>query len=161
MSKVSIARRRIDVQSATDSFQQNFIATNRAFSTPPVRLVSESDTPAPAAPERCTLAVPLSTEQNAALQSMAKSQEVTPVAGQILPRAGLIILEISPSHELPDKMLDTNEVAVLLGISRSGVYRLVNNGELVGHRVGHIYRFTREDVQNFLDRSLLQTRRQQ
>lgn len=160
MNKVSIAQRRIDAQSVTEGFQHNFISTNRAFSTPPVRLVSESAPLTADAPERCTLAVPLSTDQNVALQSMAKSHDVAPVVGQILPRAGLIILEISPSHELPDRMLSTNDVAELLGISRAGVYRLVHSGDLVGHRVGHIYRFTRDSVQNFLDRSQLQTRRQ-
>ncbi len=54
--------------------------------------------------------------------------------------------------ERPTSLLTIAELARLLGIGRTTVYRLVNTGELRAVRVGERLRFRPEDVNTYLER---------
>jgi excisionase family DNA binding protein len=45
-----------------------------------------------------------------------------------------------------DKLLTLNEAMEYLRVSRSTLYRLLESGELVGHKVGHTWRFRLQDL---------------
>lgn len=51
--------------------------------------------------------------------------------------------------DLPELMTVT-EVATALRVSRATIYRLVNNGDLAGVRVGKAVRITRRAVRDFM-----------
>lgn len=50
-----------------------------------------------------------------------------------------------------ERLMSLSEVAVLLNISRRGVYRLVWSGDLEAIRVGNLHRFDPATVRSFLD----------
>jgi excisionase family DNA binding protein len=52
----------------------------------------------------------------------------------------------------PRRLLTLNETAELLVISRTGLYRLINAGELSPVRVGQRLRFRPEHLEDFLQR---------
>lgn len=52
-----------------------------------------------------------------------------------------------------DKFLSVKEVAKAFGISTKTVYRLAESGQLAGHKIGSIWRFTEEDVETYLERT--------
>ena len=54
--------------------------------------------------------------------------------------------------ERPTSLLTIAELAQLLGIGRTTVYRLVKTGELRAVRVGERLRFRPEDVNAYLER---------
>jgi len=56
------------------------------------------------------------------------------------------------ASERPTSLLTIAELARLLGIGRTTVYRLVNTGELRAVRVGERLRFRPEDVNAYLER---------
>jgi putative molybdopterin biosynthesis protein len=56
--------------------------------------------------------------------------------------------------DLDEPLLSVNEVARLLGISRSKVYALMRDGCLRPYRVGRRARFARADVRRYLERQL-------
>ena len=56
------------------------------------------------------------------------------------------------ASERPTSLLTIAELAQLLGIGRTTVYRLVNTGELRAVRVGERLRFRPEDVNAYLQR---------
>jgi excisionase family DNA binding protein len=49
-------------------------------------------------------------------------------------------------------LLTASEVARMLRISRSQVYRLMDRGDLPGLKVGYARRFRREEVRRFIGR---------
>jgi excisionase family DNA binding protein len=51
---------------------------------------------------------------------------------------------------VPTMLLKTPEAARALGISRTGVYRLVQEGRLKPLRIGRSVRFAAEDLQQFV-----------
>lgn len=46
----------------------------------------------------------------------------------------------------------TAEAARLLGVTTRTVYGFANTGELVGYRMGRVYRFRSDDIEDFLAR---------
>jgi len=48
-------------------------------------------------------------------------------------------------------LLSVDEVGEFLGISRSGVYRLVRSGEVPSYRVGERLRFRQEEIDTYVD----------
>jgi len=52
-----------------------------------------------------------------------------------------------------ESLLTLGEVAELLKVSERTVLRRVEAGELVGVKVGRAWRFTREDLQNYLEKA--------
>lgn len=54
-----------------------------------------------------------------------------------------------------DRLLDVSQVSSRLSVSRSTVYRLINEGKLPASKTGTVYciRILVSDVENFLNRS--------
>ncbi len=52
----------------------------------------------------------------------------------------------------PDRLLTINEVAVLLHVSRSLLYRLIRTGALPTVRILHALRFRWQDVEDYVNR---------
>jgi excisionase family DNA binding protein len=51
------------------------------------------------------------------------------------------------------KWLSTPQVAEELGVTLATVYRLINNGELLAHRIGRVIRVRGEDLDAYLCRT--------
>jgi excisionase family DNA binding protein len=49
-----------------------------------------------------------------------------------------------------DELLTFKEALAFLRTSRSTLYRLMDSGQLRGHKVGNTWRFYREDLRNCL-----------
>ncbi len=59
-----------------------------------------------------------------------------------------------------DILLTFQEAAELLRVSRATLYRLLDSGQLVGHKVGRAWRFYKRDIHAFVlaqDRSRART----
>ena len=52
------------------------------------------------------------------------------------------------------KIFTPEEIADELSVSRKSVYVWLQKGELAGFKVGKLWRITREDLENFLGRSI-------
>jgi excisionase family DNA binding protein len=77
-----------------------------------------------------------------------------PTTSKTRPRflhAGSRALDCDPLT-LEDGLLTAYEVARMLHISRSNVYRLMKSGDLPSFKVGFVRRFRRDDVQSYMDR---------
>jgi len=48
------------------------------------------------------------------------------------------------------RLLTVDEVAELLRIKRDTVYRLAARGEIAGHKIGRVWRFPKEFIDDFL-----------
>src|SRR3954453_3487046 len=48
--------------------------------------------------------------------------------------------------------MSTTEAEARLGVGRAQLFRWVTDGELPGYRMGHRFRFRREDVDGFVER---------
>jgi excisionase family DNA binding protein len=57
---------------------------------------------------------------------------------------------VGPATAQPQRLLTINQTAAALAISRTGVYRLIRDGELVPVRVGRRLRVRPEHLQAFL-----------
>ncbi len=55
------------------------------------------------------------------------------------------------SRDTGGRLLSVNEVAVLLGVSRQTIYRLVSRRQLCASRVGERLRFRPEHVNEYVD----------
>lgn len=51
---------------------------------------------------------------------------------------------------MPLELLTIDEVAILLRVSRDVVYRLANDGDLVGRKIGRAWRFPRQAVEEYV-----------
>jgi len=49
--------------------------------------------------------------------------------------------------------LSTQDVADMLGVSKSTVYNMIKNGEITSYKVGRKVRFTEDDVKSYISRS--------
>ena len=58
---------------------------------------------------------------------------------------------LTPALELPNRALETDEVAVILNCCVATVRREANRGNLRGTRIGQRWRFRPEDVRAYLD----------
>jgi excisionase family DNA binding protein len=67
---------------------------------------------------------------------------MTPMADERFVQPPLHDLIVSP-------VMTTNEVAAVLGISASSVYRLAATGEIPSFRIGSSYRFYREEIERW------------
>lgn len=52
---------------------------------------------------------------------------------------------------MPDEILEAKEVAALLKVSVRSITRLAEKGELVGFKVGDLWRFQRSDVEAYIE----------
>ena len=52
-----------------------------------------------------------------------------------------------------DEALQVEDVSALLGVGRNTVYSLAKSGELASYRVGRKLRFTRADVERYIEAS--------
>jgi excisionase family DNA binding protein len=59
---------------------------------------------------------------------------------------------------MPDEILEAKEVASLLKVSVRSITRLAEKGELVGFKVGDLWRFQRGDIEAYIE---AQKRKQQ
>lgn len=51
-----------------------------------------------------------------------------------------------------EKPLDTKQAAEALGVTPRTVIRLVEKGELVGFKVGDLWKFRRKEIENYIER---------
>jgi excisionase family DNA binding protein len=63
------------------------------------------------------------------------------------------MLRHSGTIDLDEPLLTVSEVGALLRVSRTGVYRLIDRGDLMPIRVGGRIRFSPNDVRAYLARS--------
>ena len=59
---------------------------------------------------------------------------------------------------MSDEILEAKEVAAMLKVSVRSITRLAEKGELVGFKVGDLWRFQRSDIEAYIE---AQKRRQQ
>jgi excisionase family DNA binding protein len=52
---------------------------------------------------------------------------------------------------MPDEILEAKEVAALFKVSVRSITRLAEKGELVGFKVGDLWRFQRSDVEAYIE----------
>lgn len=52
---------------------------------------------------------------------------------------------------MPDEILEAKEVAALFKVSVRSITRLAERGELVGFKVGDLWRFQRSDVEAYIE----------
>jgi excisionase family DNA binding protein len=61
--------------------------------------------------------------------------------------------------EYLDKVLTIEELAAYLKISKSTLYKLVQNGEIPGQKVGKHWRFRRDIIDRWMAENTVTTRR--
>jgi excisionase family DNA binding protein len=66
---------------------------------------------------------------------------------------GMTVHEKAPYDGSRTRLLQVNDVAGQLAISRDSVYRLVRSGELPSFRVGERLRFRQTDVDSYVERN--------
>ena len=49
--------------------------------------------------------------------------------------------------------LSAQDVAEMLGVSKSTIYNLIKNGDITSYKVGRKVRFTEDDVKSYINRS--------
>ena len=54
-------------------------------------------------------------------------------------------------HSVSDEVLEAKEVAALLKVSVRSITHLAEKGELVGFKVGDLWRFQRSDVEAYIE----------
>ncbi len=57
-----------------------------------------------------------------------------------------------------ERPIDTKEVADMLGVTPRTVIRLAERGEIIGFKVGDVWRFYRRDIEDYIEE---QKRKQQ
>jgi excisionase family DNA binding protein len=57
-----------------------------------------------------------------------------------------------------ERPIDTREVADMLGVTPRTVIRLAERGEIIGFKVGDVWRFYRRDIEDYIEE---QKRKQQ
>jgi excisionase family DNA binding protein len=57
-----------------------------------------------------------------------------------------------------ERPIDTREVADMLGVTPRTVIRLAERGEIIGFKVGDVWRFYRRDIEDYIE---VQKRKQQ
>ncbi len=57
---------------------------------------------------------------------------------------------------MTSQWLGTPQVAQELGLTARSVYALINRGELVAHRFGRVIRIRRQDLDDYLQRSIVE-----
>jgi len=51
---------------------------------------------------------------------------------------------------MEDRWLSVDEIAVYLGIKRDTVYRWINERNLPGHKIGRLWKFRKEEVDEWV-----------
>lgn len=154
MSKISIARRRIELKSRHElpespdahiERRQSFSLVGRS----PVMKSVESE------PDDTALAFPIPEADARLIASLAPhlSQSDQPINATLHREGAFLILKIQPSA-VEKKLLSCDQVSEMLGMSRSYVYHLVRDGRLPAYRIGRILRFDPSDVFAFLSMCL-------
>lgn len=59
---------------------------------------------------------------------------------------------------IPEEILEAKEVAIMFKVSIRSITRLAEKGELVGFKIGDLWRFQRSDVEAYIE---AQKRKQQ
>jgi excisionase family DNA binding protein len=57
---------------------------------------------------------------------------------------------VEPNVTMPCEIMTADQVAQLLQVSRDMVYQLATRGELPARKVGRIWRFSREAIDEFM-----------
>lgn len=57
---------------------------------------------------------------------------------------------------MTSQWMGTPQVAQELGLTPRSVYALINRGELVAHRFGRVIRIRRDDLGDYLERSIVE-----
>lgn len=150
MSKISIARRRLEVNSrhALPRLTQDHFDRRQSLS-----LVGRDSKVKPVdreADDRA-LAFPIPSSDAQLIESLAPhlSQLDQPINATLHREGAVLILRIQPPSTAK-KLISCDQVSEMLGMSRSSVYRLVRNGRLPAYRIGRILRFDPADVFAFL-----------
>jgi excisionase family DNA binding protein len=158
MSKISIARRRLEVSNrhevarlAEDHFErrQSFSVVGRSTEAKPID--REEDHRA--------LAFPIPASDARLIERLAPhlSREDQPINATLRREGALLVLKIQPPAA-GKKLVSCEQVSEMLGVSRSSVYRLVRDGRLPAYRIGRTLRFDTADVFSFLTRCLAGSR---
>jgi excisionase family DNA binding protein len=51
---------------------------------------------------------------------------------------------------MEDRWLSVDEIAAYLGIKRDTVYRWINERNLPGHKIGRLWKFRKEDIDEWV-----------
>lgn len=60
---------------------------------------------------------------------------------------------------MDDRWLSVNEIAVYLGVSRDTIYKWVDEKGLTAHRVGRLWKFKKEEVDDWVRKGSASERR--
>ncbi len=150
MSKISIARRRLEVNSRHEpaGLAEDHLDRRQSFSlvgrNSAVELIDrERDDRA--------LAFPIPVSDALLIESLAPhlSRLDQPIHATLHREGAVLVLKIQPPAEAK-KLISCEQVSDMLGLSRSSVYRMVRDGKLPAYRIGRILRFDTSDVFSFL-----------
>ncbi len=157
MTKISIARRRLESQSVLDFTQAELRSRERAAlnslyerefpQEPTVEIRSEIE-----APSQASAAFPLSHEQASAFESIAESPAVKgkEMKATFKKTGPLLVLRLDAGVEWKKRYLTSKDVSEMLAVSRGTIYRLVRDRRLTGYRIGRMLRFDFDEVLGFL-----------
>ncbi|UCF36714.1 MAG: helix-turn-helix domain-containing protein [Acidobacteriota bacterium] len=145
MAKVNIVKRRLDLRQSHDLTVAEARARQRGTDAPiPVIETKEPRT-------STDLVFPLNPKQKHDLYRISKPGTGVELAAQLRQGAdGILVLKIEQSPPETRKLLNSEEVSQLLGVSRSCVYRLVKEARLEALRIGRLLRFAPDEVNRFL-----------
>jgi len=153
MTKISIARRRLECQGFPELTQGELRAQERAAMSALYDGEFERETALPLKNEleglRQTSAVfPLSREKARTFESIlespaVKGKEMRATFEKVGP---VLMLRLELAAQSKKRYLTSRDVAEMLAVSRGTVYRLARDGRLKGHRVGRMWRFDFDEV---------------
>jgi excisionase family DNA binding protein len=144
MRKISIARRRLDL-----------VGGSQSPTTAELRSLRREGPRMPPAPRPgskstgATLAFPITEADAQALESMASRKEPHQLTATLRRNGPLLVLKLEPPLD-GKRLLSSDQVSEVLGVSRPYVYHLARAGKLPGYRMGRILRFEPGDVLDFL-----------
>lgn len=150
MSKISIARRRIELKNRHElpAPLDTHFERRRSLSLVGANSIGKS---VEHVPEDKALAFPIPDADAHLIESLAPhlAQSDQPINATLHREGTFLILKIQPPA-IAKKLLSCEQVSEMLGMSRSYVYHLVREGKLPAYRIGRILRFDPADVFAFL-----------
>ena len=140
---ISIVSRRLNLNGVPPSTKADLRARYRRFqrhlcSPPPALTPDVSE----------ELVLPISPEQSTRLKGAIGLQDSgrKTVHAQFQAEKSLLILQLRPAPPARIRLLSSNQVAQMLGVSRWTIYRYARQGKFQTYRLGRLLRFELDDV---------------
>jgi len=158
MTKISIARRRLECTESNSYTMAEWNARARQVAEPPriERLIEPPSVPPKEAPSPTRDGISLSLRQGSFLDSILNKPEIRAdrMGASLKKKATTYTLKLKLSNPMGKKFLTPADVSEMLSISRGTIYKYAKTGKLKGYHFGRSLRFDFEDVLEFLSGSL-------